>query len=180
MSEKTVNRRPLPPSAHQRTASHHDDLLPAYSGPSVTPIPSRPTVPSIPGLPNIDFSRYQLSESSFSDDQTTITTTYAVLSSNPNALKKFLHEQAAVPPKPQIRIFGSHGDADRKTDFDLLLNMMPYIIRPEADAWHYLKVVNDTQKVFRGGSTETTQRTTQSGMDEWIQRYCEDSSANKT
>ena len=176
-----MSKRPLPTSNHQADRDDAEADPPAYSGPTTsTTTTTSPQTPCIPGLPNLDFHKYQLPESILSDDQVTTTTYAPILSSDPNALTKFLHEQAALPPRPQIHIQGSHDEyGSQKTDFDVRLNMIRYII-PESNKWHYLKFVGDHQMAFRGGAAKSTTPPTKNGVAEWTHRFCRESSALKT
>lgn len=139
-------------------------------------------MPSIlPAFPTIDFAKYDIPESTVSADGTTTTTTLARLSSQPAALEAFLREQAALPPKPHVRICGKNPSSGA-VDFDLRLNMMACFVGGQADAGrlNYVKVVDDGERAYRGGASEATKPTAKGGLREWTQRFCADSVRLKT
>jgi hypothetical protein len=57
--------------------------------------------------------------------------------------------------------------------------MLAYIARDKAYGWNYIKVVGDDEKAFRGGTTEALEPVARGGLNEWIQRFCKDSSRLK-
>ena len=93
----------------------------------------------------IDFSSYRLPHGTISDDKTTCTTTDPELTHNAATLFELLQEQAALPPKPIVRIRGTHIDwvyswGNTRTDFDLTLDIMPLILPTETTPLTYMSV----------------------------------------
>lgn len=114
------------------------------------------------GLLNIDYTRYNLPHFTFSDDGETATTMLPLYLTQPRGLTEFLHQQAALPPKPLIKIKGQHKEhGGTKIDFDLKINMTSLIMRPGADRWNYISI--------EGGLV----------LDEWARRFCLDKSETK-
>jgi hypothetical protein len=171
---------------HYTAPAPADDGLPAYSGPSSSSDASAQI--STTGLPNIDFAKYEIPESTVSDDNVTTMTNLSILSQDPVTLEKFIREQASLPPKPHVRITGTHtkkargcGDDEDVvvTDFDVKLNLLPYIVREEGDRWNYVKLVDDNEEAFRGGNAKTTGQGGE-GLKDWVERFCEDSAKFKS
>jgi len=80
--------------------------------------------------------KFRYSSDTISDDKTTYTTTEPELTYNATALFKLLQKQLTLPPKPVVRITGTHIDwmyslGNTRTDFDLTLDIMPLIL-PDA------------------------------------------------
>lgn len=120
-----------------------------------------------------------------SDDQLTMTTTLPIFASSPEALVKLLYKQAALPPKPLVRIRGRHSDYETgwglcKTDFDWTLNLMPLIVRGATDRLNYLTVVpaSDINNALYDNKKSLKQ---DEGLDlrEWVQRFCDDGAESK-
>ncbi|KAI9759397.1 MAG: hypothetical protein M4579_002386 [Chaenotheca gracillima] len=217
-----MSKRPLPQSTssapttgpvvpyRDEDESHEHGAPPAYSGPltpledaagaaggsrgstSGTRTAQRSRVLAIPGL---NFSAYHIPEGTLSKDQTTTTTHLAALSGDVRALVQFVREQARLPPRPEIRIVGQHDyGGTPTTDFDIRLNMMPYILPSSTSstgqggpsaAWSYLKVVEDGEMTFRGSSVATLTPETQKGpgtdgLEQWARRFIKDAATLKT
>ncbi|KAF2840366.1 hypothetical protein M501DRAFT_1015422 [Patellaria atrata CBS 101060] len=171
VSQTHLQRQQSSHSDHE--SSNPTEEPPAYTGPSVQPEPTLPTpsASSIPGMPNLDFSKYQIPESKLSDDRVTLTTTLSVLSSDPRVLERMIKEQAALPPKPLIRIRGSHTDfgAKQVVDFDLRLNMIRYFI-PARENWNYIKLKTQAKTGKSSGEQ----------LADWCKRYCKDNNTIKS
>ena len=111
-----------------------------------------------------------------------------------------MDELAKTPPRPQLRIVGTHRETQRKsdgksetntvTDFDLTIEMAPYLY---ADAqhrrsWAHLRSVDDDEKTHRGtlfarrGDGPPSQYDAEAGrwllradapsLQEWCHRFC--------
>lgn len=137
-----------------------------------------PPRPVIPGLPQIDIAAYNVAQSALSSDQETRTTTLPLLNTSPQALVSFLQKQSRLPPKPVIRIRGIHRrhNDSISPDFDLFLNITPYIVRDAQDSWNSVKV--QTPSVTTNDVKTPNDR--MFGIEEWAQRFCQDPSPYKT
>ena len=87
-------------------------------------------------IPPFSFTAYRLPMSTWSDDRTTCTTTASHLADNPSALFELIRKQLTLPPKPVVRITGTHADwcyswGNTKIDFDIALDIMPLILSPK-------------------------------------------------
>jgi hypothetical protein len=90
-----------------------------------------------------------------------------------------IQSQSTLPPKAQIHVRGVGSSATQ--DFHIRLNMMPFLIgdKDPAQRWNYIKVVDDGEMAWRGETKMTTEPKLEGGIDEWVRRYCSDSSAIK-
>jgi hypothetical protein len=90
-----------------------------------------------------------------------------------------IQAQSALPPKVQIYVRGMGSGAT--PDFHIKLNMMPFIIgdKDPQKRWNYLKVVDDGEMAWRGETKMTGEPKLNGGIDEWVRRYCADTSAIK-
>ncbi|KAI9756122.1 MAG: hypothetical protein M4579_004009 [Chaenotheca gracillima] len=119
-------------------------------------------------------------------------------------LHQFVLEQAKLPPRPVVRVVGTHSETrkDSKgknetsqiTDFDLKLDLTPYIIVDCGDgtfdpSWTYLRVVENGQKALRGGRTKARAKGWSADLEvasaapslaDWTQQYCEDPARLRT
>ena len=89
----------------------------------------------VTNLSPFSFTAYRLPMSTWSDDMTMCTTTACHLPDNPSALFELIRKQLALPPKPIVRITGSHADwcyswGNTKIDFDITLDIMPLVLPP--------------------------------------------------
>ncbi|KAI9893715.1 MAG: hypothetical protein M1814_005931 [Vezdaea aestivalis] len=166
-----------------------DDHPPSYSGPS-TPLAQAslaqappPNPPVITSLPSIDFSQYFVSESTVSADQTTLITHLPTLSSDKAALLSFIRAQAALPPRPEIRIRGRHKDFNGhlKTSFDIRLNMLRYLVPSPPESWNYIRIVGAEEAALRGVKSAGKRASpTPETLEEWVSRFVKDRSTPKT
>lgn len=140
------------------------DEPPEYAARSSLPMLSGPSPEVL--LSSIDFSSYCLPASTVSDDMTTRTTTDPELISNATALYTLLKEQATLPPKPVVRIHGTHIDyvyswGTTRTDFDLTLDVMPLIMPTSTTRLNYVNV-----KPNPGDESLADP------LRSWVQRFC--------
>ncbi|KAF2153676.1 hypothetical protein K461DRAFT_292393 [Myriangium duriaei CBS 260.36] len=129
---------------------------------------------------HIDPAAYNIAHSSVSEDKTTRTTTMSSLSQTPDALIKFIYNQSALPPRPVIRITGTHlrHNETISPDFDLLLNITPYIIPQGSDPQSRIEVSEiDSHSV--PGDYKATQGPVHS-LEHWSRTFCEDLAAKKS
>jgi hypothetical protein len=167
---------------------------PPYSSSSTTLLNVRPTTTTVsPSLPRIDYSKYLIPEATISKDGTTISTYHPGFTSSPQALTKFIQEQAALPPLPYIHIVGKWTDMHAtEPDFDLKINMLPFFISSDSQrgisangsgggsSWNYVKLVSDTEMAFRGKNNQTLTPNAKGGLYEWASRFCKEHSNLKT
>jgi hypothetical protein len=155
---------------------------PPYSGPS-SPPPQQPLFAvTVPGLPKFNYSLYQPPDYKISADETTITTNKPEPNLYPAVLNSLIQSQATVPPKPQIHVRGVTRGG--RVDFDIKLNMMWLLVsenngKERSEGWNYLKVVDDGELAWRGESKESREPRTSGGTEEWVRKYCQDTSAVK-
>jgi hypothetical protein len=156
----------------------HITTPPPYSGPSA-PSASTSAPRLFPGLPNLNYALYSPATFKLSADETTITSSKPELSTYPGTLNSLIQYQATIPPKAHICVKGSRPSGH--VDFDLKLNMMALLVghSDQRERWSYLKVVEDSEVAFRGGSKESTTPRPPGGIDAWVRRFCEDKAAIK-
>jgi hypothetical protein len=119
-------------------------------------------------MPNIIFSKYRVPDATLSKDQSTLTTTFAAFSSDPKALELFIREQAALPPRPLVRVTGTHTEMGQtKVDFDVRLNMMRYLLHPD-EKWNFVKISPPEKKPSKGSKEDND------GLRDWAKRFCKD------
>lgn len=117
----------------------------------------------------------------------------SILDNNADSLKKQIELSATKPPRPAVRILGTHsqmvsenGKKERKTitDFDVILELTPYLFSnaERGASWRELRTVEDSEKARRG--TVFRKRapgvkrdieisaTSKPTLSEWCHRYC--------
>ena len=163
-----------PPSATTpavATEDHQGLLLASSFSPSTLPT----------STPTIDFSKYVIRSSTLSKDSTSRVFYPAHLCSDSVGLEKFIDSQLQLPPIPIIRITGRRSEGEGHEDFDLKLNVLPFILRgQDGRAWHHIKCLEKGELGFRGGSTESIVPSVEGGTKEWIQQFCADKSQHKS
>ena len=125
----------IKPHDQSWTSSSFTELLeepPKYV--STLPGPTNRTIPGpiTSAASGLEFTDYHLLPSTVSEDKTTCTTTDSQLTSDPHVLYEFLRQQLRMPPRPVVRILGTHPDwcysgGNTKVDFDLMLDITPLI-----------------------------------------------------
>jgi len=134
-------------------------------------------------VPNVPFKKYHLPLSAISDDEVTTTTTEPLFSSSTPALTELIRQQAALPPRPLVRIqgsyfaYGNHGSIN--VAFDVKLSLMALLIRPQNDLWNYLSVKPEDDAVLSGGDGQNFSREEGQNSAYWMRRFCEDPAAVK-
>ena len=162
-----------------------EDLPPGYSmALSTTNAAERPATfgRTIPGLPAADFSKYAPLGSKVSEDFGSTTIIDASLCKSPQALTKFLQEQLAIPPMPEIRIKGTHklnsGWSDDEVDFDIRLNMVRYFLPRDGE-----QRLGYTTLVARGNgklkSRAAASATQANGVQQWAEAFCRENAIDK-
>lgn len=198
-AEKTNDQPSAPPQ--DLPPSYENTILPpctipsASATPSVsTPLPSQNPLDALSRLKTIDFPKYCVAESKLSDDSTTVTTTKAELAGTQYALVKFIHEQAALPPKPLMVIRGTHlgglgggstSHGEPVVDFELKINLTSLLdidngqsagLRSSSSCRIRVKSLQDSSpaqgsRADRGSSL--------SPLEQWVKRFCEDKTENR-
>ncbi|OAA41815.1 hypothetical protein NOR_05323 [Metarhizium rileyi] len=190
-----------PPSHHHPLPSHryfdedqteltNDDLPPLYSDhEEFNADYSAPFDPLLPAA-----SRGDVFETvpSFRHDETSTYFLDPRLDRDPDFLADHIHKLSQVPPRPFVKIVGSHteksGDKNRNnksvTDFDIEIELthLLYSDIRSAQAWHSIHTASNFEKVRRGtvfttrapgfgGSGATPEEGTPE-LREWCRRYC--------
>lgn len=155
-----------------------EDRPPAYSNGYLTAQSEGSFLSPVTSLRNIDFHKYELPQSTISEDQLTTTTTFPIFTSNSEALIELLHKQAALPPKRLVRIRGTHSEYGAsygpiRMDFDLTLNLLPLIMRAGTDKWNYFRVLPAGKNGFCNSEKQASQQEGV-GVEELAQRFCDD------
>jgi hypothetical protein len=114
------------------------------------------------------------------------------LDRDPSLLEKQVKISATKPPRPYIRILGTHtetvrekGKSEKKTitDFEVSLDLTPYLFSDatRGESWTSLRTVEDTEKAYRGtilrkrapGVKQDIEITApKPTLAEWCHRYC--------
>lgn len=133
-------------------------------------------------MPEVDISQYLPPGAVTSKDGCTVTIQNTNLCSDPDALVRFINTQAALPPRPEIRITGTHNSyGENKTDFDIRVNVMRYLVRNPTDApLNYIKMVEPKELAFRGDSSKGMLPHADGGLNEWAGMFCRDASTEKS
>ncbi len=114
------------------------------------------------------------------------------LDKDPKVLERQIQLSATKPPRPAVRILGTHSETTREknktekktvTDFDVTLELTPYLFSDAelGASWTALRTVEDSEKTHRG--TVLRQRAPGVKRDieitnpkptlaEWCHRYC--------
>ncbi|KAM5465278.1 hypothetical protein MauCBS54593_006524 [Microsporum audouinii] len=175
LPSSSVQRRPVPSPAQSLPQDDPPDYTEPSTAPFQEPSSTRGPVFSNSYLPPIDFAQYHIPGSSLSKDGLTITVAPSELSSSPEALTRFMAQQAALPPKPEIRIVGIRENPGiRKLDFDIRINMLSQIVRPPgpSSSWNYVKIVGSRSAGSPGGAI--------GDIATFADRFCRDPATNKT
>jgi hypothetical protein len=122
------------------------------------------------------------------------------LDKNPSDLERQIRKSATKPPRPSVRVLGTHsqtvqekGKSEKKTitDFDVSLDLTPYLFSDAASAtsWTKLRTVENTEKTRRGtilrkrapGVKRDIEVTSpKPTLAEWCHRYCASHSSIKS
>lgn len=172
-AEQQSSQRPQDVDEHQVISTP-----PPYSGPSNSSIPRASTLTAYPGLPLLNYALYSPPNFKLSSDETTITTYKQEPNVYPAVLSSLIQSQSTIPPKAQIHIKGMTGG---RVDFHVKLNMMSLLVGDNApkERWNYLKVIDDGEPGWRGDLKMGTEPQVSGGLDEWVRRYCADTSSIK-
>ncbi|KAK1599406.1 uncharacterized protein LY79DRAFT_504748 [Colletotrichum navitas] len=121
------------------------------------------------------------------------------LDTDPTYLESYITALAELPPRPYVRVRGTHNESVRKredktesktvVDFDVRLDLTPFLYRDitARRSWRELRTVDNFQKVRRGtvfptrapgfGGSSSSSHTAADGnrqptLREWCHRYC--------
>ncbi|EGS22285.1 uncharacterized protein CTHT_0018060 [Thermochaetoides thermophila DSM 1495] len=81
------------------------------------------------------------------------------LATDPVELQSFVTRLASHPPRPHIRILGTHDETEVRdgkkstrveTDFDISIDLTPYLYAPDRQAWSELRTVENHESTRRG------------------------------
>lgn len=176
-----------------------EDSPPAYSGAgtevasherneqiarTTAPPRARRPIPRIPYDPlrklapfsNIPFNKYNIPDGTLSPDNVSLTVKHSDLYAHPQHLLPFVLEQAYLPPKPTLRIVGSHYGS--RVDFDLTLNLT-HLLDLRNSKWRF----NSAQVSPIGGSRVLYVRddpTAPTRVAQSVKQFCFDKSENKS
>lgn len=182
MVEKGTSSAPKPKLTSYDTQGHHDqsETLPHYSGDlratGSRTLCSQPLF-ATPGLPNVNVLAYLPTNATLSSDHTTVTVPDKELVTVSTALVSFIRAQAALPPRPILRIramiFGN-------VEFDFKIDMMRYLVRKnDESAWNYTKIIDKDVLGFRGQNNVSLEPHYDTLL-EWAQQFVESSARNKS
>ncbi|KAK6954841.1 hypothetical protein Daesc_004810 [Daldinia eschscholtzii] len=170
-----------------------DDLPPNYSeSESLLPPPDVET--AIPGDGLAIVQRPFVEDAmTFNDLNTGAQYWMAKSLEDPANLEKHIRHLAAIPPRPYIRLVGTHTettrdskgkmDKDRITDFDISVELTPYLYSDAQyrRSWNYVRTVENAEKTYRGtilkkrapGSNQSIEvgSTPKPTLQEWCHRY---------
>ncbi|KAL8946192.1 MAG: hypothetical protein Q9222_007383 [Ikaeria aurantiellina] len=124
------------------------------------------------------------------------TTTYISrsLTSDPAACQSFIEGQILIPPRPMVRMIGSHietrirdkkEEKTRVTDFDIRVAFGRLL----AHEWARSKIVDNAQKTYRGGifkqvdpraKAHSEAASMAPSLKEWCHRFCASSAGAKS
>lgn len=178
------------------------DEPPAYSSAGTSHQLSASTSAGQSSLFPINPVLYTSPSTTLSPDQTTLLAISPELCTNPDALVEFIRQQSRLPPKPVIRVMGTHKSSTSAhdiLDFDFQMSLMGLFVKPGAggrSGWEYVKVREGVLTVEASGSKGKRMsrvRGEKSGLgnpeeqdrhinslEEWAQVFCQDTSPNKT
>ncbi|KAI1391706.1 uncharacterized protein F4822DRAFT_193267 [Hypoxylon trugodes] len=171
----------LPPTYHDALESSEDaSLLPSTMAPSN----SAPVYATRPWV----------EDATFSEDVNTGAQYWMARSlENPKNLKSHIEHLAAIPPRPYIKLVGTHTETTRDskgktekntiTDFDVSVELTPYLYSDAQyrRSWSHLRTVENGEKTKRGtilkkrapGSNQSIEvgGDPKPTLEEWCHRY---------
>ncbi|KAH6847535.1 hypothetical protein B0I37DRAFT_147067 [Chaetomium sp. MPI-CAGE-AT-0009] len=125
---------------------------------------------------------------------------HATLDKDPRTLERQIRRSATKPPRPSIRVLGTHKktvhDKDKSedktvTDFDVSVDFTPYLFSDatRGTSWTKLRTVENTEKIRRGTVLRKRGPGVRRGIEvtrpkptlaEWCHRYCASHSGLKS
>ena len=171
-----------------------EELPPQYSqeGPG-TPSTSSPArqMSNVPrDLPLLPYHKYRLRDSTLSADEVSVTVKDPRYAEDSLALARMLSEQAALPPRPILRVRGWwQTDMGRRPiyDFDVEMNLTGMIWRePERGSLNYVKLAPGgavaPPRLPSGSKSKgaaNLQLSEHPTIEQWAERFCSDPSPAK-
>ena len=174
-----------------------EDSPPAYSGAApeepldddiVTPATTTKTRRPVPRaaydplgrlatLATVPYHKYNVIDGAQSSDKISLTVKHSDLHYHPQHLLPFVLEQAVLPPKPTLRIVGSHcGD---RVDFDITLNLT-HLLNLQNHKWRF----NSAQvtPMLSGSMIQCVRDdpTVSTRIASSVKQFCKDRSENKS
>ena len=128
-------------------------------------------------LATIPYQKYNIADGVLSPDKLSLTLKHSDLYSQPQHLLSFVLEQAYLPPKPTLRIVGSHSERD--VDFDITLSLT-HLLNLKKHKW---KFTSAQFSPIQGGSQVVYDRNDNKVMTmlaSSIKQFCKDRSENKS
>jgi hypothetical protein len=184
---------------------------PSYTNATSATTSARPQRPATPPrqrynpiealsmLSSIQFASYPIPSSTLDPKRTITTSTYAPFYSSPSSLIRLLTEQSNLPPRPLIRISGTHVNSSTQTvvDFDIFLNLTTLLDlqpprRPSDESSsaiqvpariHFKELPVESQPGSSGGSRlfrREKDRPETSPLAKWATKFTADKSENKS
>ncbi|KAJ9661567.1 hypothetical protein H2198_001947 [Neophaeococcomyces mojaviensis] len=157
--------------------------------PSQAPVARRPTprilydpLRRLSNLATVPFHKYNITDATVSADNISIEVKQTDLYSHPQQLLPFILEQAHLPPKPTLRIVGSHSEyasGAAKTDFDITINLT-HLLELRKHRW---SLKSAQVSPLQGSSQVTYERDDPSvprSITAGVKQFCKDSSENKS
>ncbi|KAL2168687.1 hypothetical protein VTG60DRAFT_6970 [Thermothelomyces hinnuleus] len=168
------------------------DLPPPYSDIEPGTADNQPVLPTIahPSYILVDLAEKDL----YTVDANTGAESFMceILDNDPVLLERQIKLSAAKPPRPSVRIRGTHsqtvrenGKSERKTvtDFDVVVELTPYLFSdaPRDKSWRRLRTVENTEKTRRGTifpkrapgvKRDIEISNPKPTLAEWCHRYC--------
>ncbi|KAK7911750.1 hypothetical protein PG985_014231 [Apiospora marii] len=172
-----------------------DDLPPLYSDAVASENLDEPLLPAASGSASQEERSYDSLAQPFQKDCKTGATYYIDSRfESPKILQQHLTYWAHTPPRPYIKIVGTHRQTERKsdnktetktvTDFDVAVEMTPYLYSNAQyrTSWSRLRTVDNGEKVRRGTILKkrapgAAQHIEVGGapkptLEEWCHRFC--------
>ncbi|KAI1618158.1 hypothetical protein EDD37DRAFT_606107 [Exophiala viscosa] len=179
-SQRAASSQPAEP-APQDLPPSYENVVPAISTPSNIPpsirIPSQNPLDAIYRLGLVALAKYGVSQGKWSKDLASITTTKPELSETEYELVRFIHEQAALPPKPLMLIHGEHSrGGENVIDFEILINLTSLldITGTSAQSRTHVKPFDDSS------SPRSSRNSNRTPLEQWIKKFCEEKVENKS
>ncbi|KAK5106362.1 hypothetical protein LTS08_000480 [Lithohypha guttulata] len=128
-------------------------------------------------LATVPYHKYNIPDGALSNDKMSLTVKYSDLYAQPQHMMSFIVEQALLPPKPILRVIGSHGM--NTVDFDITLNLA-HLLNLKQRKWRF----NSAQvSPLQGGtrplySDEDDRVMTMLATS--VRQFCRDKSENKS
>lgn len=130
----------------------------------------------------VPFYRYNVPDAAISDDKANTVIKQSEMYTHPQQLLPFILEQAYLPPKPTLRIVGSHseyGAGAGKVDFDITINLT-HLLELRKHRWSFRSA---QVSPLQGGPVVSLERddpSVPSKIAAGVKQFCKDKSENKS